>query len=317
MIYLSEENYQKQMDEICVPYLLSRLEDGYFCGWDGHSLHYQIYRADAPRGTVTICHGFTESIPKYRELIFMMLQDGLNVCAYEHRGHGWSYREVENYQYTHLRDFDEYVQDLDCFIAQKVSGLPGPHYLFTHSMGGAVGALWLEKGGSFFSRAALSSPMIAPARMGLPLWFCKALFGSAVFLGFGKKRLFTYDKERGEREWAPVGCDTSKARFDCNEANKRRFRECSNFAPTYGWINQGVRVTKKILAKGAPEEIAVPVCVFNAELDDTVLEPEQRSFIGRVPQGKFVQIEKATHTIFYCVDEVAHPYFDALLSWLR
>ena len=137
------------------------------------------------------------------------------------------------------------------------------------------------------------------------------------FLGFGKKRLFTYDKERGEREWAPVGCDTSKARFDCNEANKRRFRECSNFAPTYGWINQGVRVTKKILAEGPPEEIAVPVCVFNAELDDTVLEPEQRSFIGRVPQGKFVQIEKATHTIFYCVDEVAHPYCDALLSWLR
>ncbi len=312
--YICEADYRDQMEQLVQPFLDARAEDGFFPGYDGNPLHYCLYRADAPRGTVTIVHGFTECIPKYREFIYMMLCDGLNVCIYEHRGHGKSYRVVENLQYTHIDRFDEYIDDLDCFVTQLVTSLPGPHYLFSHSMGGGIAALYLERGGTFFQKAVLSSPMVAPNRGKYPLWLCKLIFGGAVLLGKKHERVFTYPAERGTPAWIEAN-DNSEVRWRFNENNKQEHPEYQNFAATYGWLNASIKVTERILAKGEPESIVTPTRLYRASLDTYVSVDMIERFAARIPGAELMRIEDSTHTLFMCKDSVTHPYYDSLLDY--
>ena len=72
------------------------------------SLHYLCYdaakfddlREDGAtatfRGAVVISYGFTENARKYSELIWYFLLDGYSVCVLEHRGHGYSVRDVDD-----------------------------------------------------------------------------------------------------------------------------------------------------------------------------------------------------------------------------
>ncbi len=312
--YLTEEQFQEQIDTIAVPYLEARKEEGFFQSYDGRPLHYCIYRADAPRGTVTVVHGFTETMPKYRELAYMLLCDGLNVCLYEQRGHGKSFRQIDNLQYIYLDDFSEYVRDLECFISQLVGGLSGPHYLYSHSMGGGISAMYLEQGSVFFKKAVLSSPMIAPQHGNVPFFAARLMCRFMVAVGRKAERVFLYPAERGLPEWDPVH-DSSEARFWCNEYVTRSCPEYQTFAPTYSWLDQSLAVPKKLLAKGAPESIAVPVRVYSAGRDTYVLNDAQKRFTDRVPSCDTVHFEEATHTLFMCTDEVTHAYFDSLLAY--
>ena len=135
---ISEKNYAADMANIVAPYLAQRREDIVFPGYDKKELHAARFTADNPQGTVSVLHGFTESIEKYREFIYELLCHGYNVCMLDQRGHGLSYRKVEDKTLTHIDRFEEYVKDMDCFVRDVASGMPGPHFLFSHSMGGAV-----------------------------------------------------------------------------------------------------------------------------------------------------------------------------------
>ena len=54
--------------------------------------------APQPRSVapVVISYGFTENARKYSELIWYFLLDGYSVCVLEHRGHGYSVRDVDD-----------------------------------------------------------------------------------------------------------------------------------------------------------------------------------------------------------------------------
>ena len=69
----------------------------------------------------------------------------------------------------HVRNFSEYVTDLETVMEQVVlPDCPPPIYALAHSMGGAVALKACHDGSRWFDRVVLSSPMIALAagRMG-------------------------------------------------------------------------------------------------------------------------------------------------------
>ena len=96
MIWITEENYADRMREEVEPFLAERSESGFFERIKGQTIYYEHFRADNPKGVIVISHGFTESIRKFSESVFYMLQAGYDVWGHDHRGHGRSFRSNKN-----------------------------------------------------------------------------------------------------------------------------------------------------------------------------------------------------------------------------
>ena len=155
---ITEEKYNEELTRYVLPFIRLNFEDGYMKSADGTRIHYGYVTTPA----IVISHGFTECMPKYYEMIYYFAKAGYSVYMVEHRGHGFSERSVSDMSMVTVNSFDDYVSDLDMFIREIVMKREGrrPLYLYGHSMGGAIAALYLEKHPEVFTKAVLSSPMI-------------------------------------------------------------------------------------------------------------------------------------------------------------
>lgn len=101
-------------------------------------------------------HGFCEFFGKYHELFYDFYHAGYAVFFYEQRGFGKSLREVSDKDAVYVGNFAEYVEDLKLFTDEvsKMMGKKLDLMLFAHSMGGCVGALYLEKYPETFKSSA-------------------------------------------------------------------------------------------------------------------------------------------------------------------
>ena len=310
------EDYAATMEKTVLPYIRARESAETVPGTDGRELYTCIYRADMPRGTVVIVHGFTENAHKYAELVHSLLRQGYNVLVYDQRGHGRSWRDpgVRSVDLTHVGRFEEYVEDLEKILEKELQGLTSPYYLFAHSMGGAVSALYLEKGGELFHKAVLSSPMIAASTSGVPAGVCKALCRGAMALGKGREKIFISGGYTGPEEFS-ASCATGRERFAWYDAQRQQVEAFRNSSPTYQWTLESLNVTGKILRPGAVEKIAIPVRVYSAELDTTVLNPAEREFAGRLRHGSIETVLGAKHEIYRSEDTVVFPWWESVLRY--
>lgn len=313
------ECYAAVMEETILPYLKEKEKVVPVKGADERELYCVTYDADAPRGAVLVLHGFTESTYKFSEVIYSLLRNGFSVVAYDQRGHGRSWRDEKvkaDPSLTHVGRFEEYVEDLEKVYDQVLSKMPKPYMSLSHSMGGAVTALYLEKHPETFSRAAMCAPMIAPRRGGMPLFAILGICGTEKALGKATKRIFLSKPYDGPEDFA-TSCATDKNRFAWYDAVKAARKEFSNNGPTYGWTLESMKVTGKILKKGAVERIACPVRLYSAENDSSVLNEPQEKFIARVKKGERVLVKGAKHEIYRSTDAVLFPWWKDVLTFLK
>ena len=313
-----EDNYAEVMDNDVLPYLKERREDRKLTVKDGKALHVVRYTASPGDrlGTVLILHGFTETTEKYRELAYYLLNFGYDVVIFDQRGHGLSSRDVEDMQLTHIDKFETYVADLEDVIASELPQSRKPCYLYAHSMGGAVAALYLEKNSDQpFEKAVLSSPMIAPERGGFPLWVSKAMAGAFIAFGQKKKRLFLSKAPEG-RESAEEAASNSVPRFEYYQDVKQSAPEYSNNGPSYAWTMESLKVTKKLLKKGQPEKIRIPVLLFVADGDTTVVKDDIVQIAERIPCGKLERVADCRHEIYYGPNCVLEDYIPRIIEFL-
>lgn len=111
------------------------------------------------KGTVLLLPGRTESVEKYGRAAADMVARGFSVITIDWRGQGLADRPLADRMIGHVGDFAEYQEDLDALVAQAdEAGLPQPHFLMAHSMGGCIGLRGLMRG--LRVRAAVfSAPM--------------------------------------------------------------------------------------------------------------------------------------------------------------
>lgn len=316
--FISAANYAEDMKNIVLPYLEERRQDEELTALDGAKIFTSFFTADEPKGTLFLLHGFTENIIKFSEVIYAFLNEGYSVCAMDQRGHGKSWRApgVGSYDLTHVDRFEDYLTDAELVYDRWMKDAPRPHILMGHSMGGAVAALTLERGILSFDKAILTSPMIAASTGGFPAWTGAAICRGAILFGKGKKRIFLAKPYTGEETFED-SCANSRERFDWYNEIKRTTPVYQNSNPSYRWTLESLKVTKKILAAGAPEKVKIPVLVFQAS-DDNTVEPEpQKVFAGRLPKGKLIRIENAKHEIYRSVDEVCQEWWDRIKEFLK
>ncbi len=307
--------YQETMDLEVLPYLEDRGEDLTVSGRGGCPLFVSFFTAENPRGTVFIVHGFTENAFKFSELIFSLVKNGYHVCAYDQRGHGRSWRDpvvAADPSLTHVDDFTDYVHDLDVVVGAVGNRIKEPLMVFCHSMGGAVTGLFMEQNPGVFKRAVFCAPMIAP-NTGVSNGMARALSGCLKALGRGKRRM-TGHPYSGPEDFA-TSCASGRERFDWYDAVKAANKAFYNNGPTVNWVHEAVKVTGALLAPGAVERITVPVRVYGAETDSSVLPGPQQAFADRLPDGRRTVVKGARHEIYRSPDAVLFPWWKEILEF--
>lgn len=308
--------YADTMANLVLPKLEKCRMDRTLNGAGGRKIAVDRYDGEPSKGTVAIVHGFTEAAIKYSELVCSLLQNGYSVLVYDQRGHGRSWRDerIRDGSLTHVDCFGEYVEDLKIICDQVLSEMPRPWYLFCHSMGGAVGTLFMEAYPEVFEKAVLCAPMIAPHLGGLSKGVVRALCRAMKAAGRGRSRVFNSKPWAGPEKFEE-SCATGRERFDWYDRVRVSNPLYQNNGPSYSWTLEAVNATEKILAAGQPERIQIPVRIYMAEIDNQVLPGEQKMLIARLSKCNWKVVPGSRHEIYRSPDEVLFPWWREILMF--
>ncbi len=143
--------------------LIMHKKENSFKNKEGLNLFYRTWQSDNPKATVLISHGYAEHSDRYDEFARYLVDNGFDVFALDHRGHGKSGGEQ-----THIDSFNQYVDDLHEFRKLVQEQTTNPLYLLGHSMGGAIAGLYAIKfqdglAGLILSSAYLKNAVKVPA----------------------------------------------------------------------------------------------------------------------------------------------------------
>lgn len=314
---ISEENYAELMTTIVEPELASVRRDGYMTFANDRKIHYEYYLCPEAKGSIVVSHGFTESAEKFREMDYYFLQAGYNVFALDHRGHGYSSREVDDNAVAHVERFSGYVGDLNAYVENVVKPHSGdlPLYIYAHSMGGAVATLYIQQFPDVFQKAILSAPMISPQTAGFPHWLTKTMTTFFRAVGKGKSMVFTESGFNPDATYE-TSHDTSKARFDYYLDKRRRTTQYQTCGASYNWVDQSLGIIPKMLDPKNCERIKAKVILFQPAEDASVEMEPQVEFISKVKGGRLVRIPNSRHEIYMSVNESLELYLDTIFQFL-
>jgi len=312
---LEEDRYCQEMAERVEPALSRARVTRFLRTPDGKTLHAEFYRAEQPRAGVVIVHGFTETTEKYRELVWYFLNQGLSVYLYDGRGHGRSSRETADSSVVHIDDFSTYVRDLHQVVRDVALPENGgrPLWLFAHSMGGAVAALYLEQHPGNFARAALSSPMIRP-RTYVPGSVARAVADRMVRRGRGEERIFIFRDGSEEEEFDQSACD-SRGRFDYYAEKRTKNPRLRTSGGSWGWLAAALRASDELIHPENVAKIRIPVLLLQAGRDRYVSTAAQEKFVNRLPDGRIARYPKAKHELYRAENALLADYMEKLLGF--
>ena len=295
-----------------VRYVAERMESGLFSRAKGQPIYYEHYRADQPKAVIVISHGFTESIRKYTESVYYMLQRGYEVWGLDHRGHGRSFRENSDPFVVHEGRFRNYVQDLK-FLMQKIvkpAAAGRPVFLYAHSMGGCIAALTIEQYPGLFQKAVLSSPMLGLSFGKVPV--------QVVYLGArGKKTRPVTPRSSFEEENFENSCDSSKCRYEYYYKKRLRDPSLQTCSASIGWGMEAVKACARARSALLASRIRIPVLLIQAGNDTMVKNASQHLFASRERSCEFVRIPGMKHELYMTDSDVLIPYWEKIFQFFE
>lgn len=315
MRWITEDHYEETMRAEVEPYLAARRESGFFERVKGQPIYYEHYRADNPKGVIVISHGFTESIRKFAESIYYMLQAGFEVWGEDHRGHGHSYRPNENPFVVHAEHFEDYVLDVKYLTETLVKPAAGalPLYLYCHSMGGCVGAWLIESYPHLFQKAVLSSPMLGLSFGKIPV---PVAYAFASIKGRG---------EKGKEPLSPVtafpvetyeeSASNSEPRFRYYYEKKLADPKLQTCGASTNWGKEAISACRRVSSGKEIAKIRIPVLMFQAEKDTFVKNAAQDEFAAKAKNCELVKLPGLRHELYFNEGESLQAYWERIFAF--
>ena len=316
--FFTDGEFNQALEEKILPWARENLKEGYVDCFDDSSkrIHYAYALNPNARGVVVVSHGFCEFITKFHEMLYFFYQAGYSVFMPEHRGHGFSHREVANPDIVHIDDFHTYVSDFENFFEKvvKEKAPEGPYILYAHSMGGAVGALFLERNPDLISKAILTSPMIEMTKGGQPK-ILQDLIKSISYAPFLSKKFCI-----GQHGYDGV-CkfEASSARSEARYAYtmRERAREVNyhTYGASFAWIRESLNISKEILKNA--QKVKASVILFQAGEDNLVVPEAQEAFAKDATDCKIIKMPGCKHELYSETDEMREIYLLKILEFLE
>ena len=127
---------------------------------DNSNLYGQSWRSTHLLGIVVIVHGYAEHSGRYQWAALQLVDRGFAIHTFDLRGHGKS-SGARNI----VRSYDECLTDLATFIHQVKLNEPNkPLFLFGHSFGGTIAALFTIRYKPLLTGLVLSSAFFGTNR---------------------------------------------------------------------------------------------------------------------------------------------------------
>ena len=250
-------------------------------------------------GTVVLLGGRTEFMEKYLETVSALNQRGMDVFSMDWRGQGLSGRMLKNPRKGYVRNYRDYVADLDQLIKTVV--LPrhqAPLILMAHSMGGNITLQYLGRFGNPIDRAILMAPLIRikisrrAELFGrrLSRWATRLGLGHAVIPSLGAQHTFLGPFKNN-------GLTSDRQRFHAIRRMMVANKQLAVTQVTYGWLNATFDAIDHIHEPGFARQITVPVLLAVAERDSVVSSDAIRQFAPRLSRHRITTIRGASHEI--------------------
>lgn len=300
---LSDSEFSTKIQDITAQ-LDQHRNSGYFNSFDGEKIFYEYFLAENSRASVVIVHGLSEFTKKYYEVTYYLLHLGYNVFLFDQRCHGLSCRLTDQVDLLHVDRFTDYAKDLEEYINRIV--LPAdskPVYLYAHSMGGAVCAMYLATHPDVVTKAVLSAPLFDPQIGKVPYWIARpAIFAVTVLLG-------AKAKSSRSREFNPEypfskSSDESFARFTHNMDMRRANVNYQSTPTSNGWVNGSLHLRTDILNNRVAGRIRTPILLISAQEDATVKNWAHARFAQLCPSCKLITLKNAKHAMLTGTPEI-------------
>lgn len=317
-IIIRDINFENKMILTVQPFLLDRMENGFFSRHLGEPIYYEHYKAENPIGTVVIIHGFSESAIKYYETIYYFLNSSYDVWIMEQRGHGRSFKSFHDPNVIHIENYNDLVEDMYYFVVNCV--IPGsdpelPLNVFAHSMGGAVAACFLERYPDIFSHAVLSSPMLKLNSGIVPYGALYVAVRTTIQAGRGR------DPLPGSSP-LPDHYDPSISLCTCRQRDEYFYhmrRSSPQFIanqPSCQTTYQFHLIASEAAQKVNAMKVSAKVLLLQAEKDSLVRPHGQHAFIRSVKDGKLVKLRDTRHEIYISNQYVLRQYWKLIRDHL-
>ncbi len=322
---LSEDTFFEQMTERVIPFINSHKTVHAVESIQGGNIHVETLVPDGEfHSVLVIFHGFCEFCAKYDEFSYYALQQGYAICRFDHRGHGFSPREKsveDNPSKVHIENFSTYVTDAKSVVDNIAKPLANrkPLFLFGHSMGGAIGAVYLTKHTEDFTAAILNSPMMQVYLLGFPLWLGYPITHIVRLV----KGNTTLNPAHREFPFDDLIFDTVK--HSATSKNRHSFfykirytdKRIQTWGGTMRWLCECLKAIKYIQRKRNAKKIATPILLLQAEYDATVMPKGQNNFAKKVQTCTLEIIKDANHEPFIGKNTISLPWYKKIFEFYK
>ena len=293
---ISDESFPEEIKKIESE--LSKIcSQGFFNSFDGKKLYYEYFLKQNAKASVVIVHGLSEFTKKFYEIIWYLLSCDYNVFVYDQRGHGRSFRMTKRSDMLHVGNFSHYARDLDLFINEvvlKASSLP--IYIYSHSMGGGISALYLAEHNDKVKKAVMSAPLFVPCvgKVSHRVAKMSALVCSIIF---GRKAKFPTSREFNPEIPHREGVDGAFSRWNYNMDLRRNNKEYQTTPMSNGWVYSSLCLYSQAVKGTKPDKIKTPILLISAKNDKVVEVSPQLEFADKCKACSLVSLESASHNM--------------------
>lgn len=293
-----------------------------FTGTGGCRLHYSSWQPAQATAALVLVPGRIEAGHKYAEFIADALHSGYQVFVLDHRGQGASDRLLPDPQRGYVKDFSDYVDDLQLFINNIVQpDCNLPLLAIAHSMGGAILAAYLQQQRSNPIQAAVfSSPMWGIHTSPLPAGIVPVVANCMRSLNQLWSQQAWYVPGQG-----PYQPKTFELNDLTHSAERYQwFRDLYQQYPQYQlggvswhWLAEALKACQKLSCGPVP---AIP-CMLLQGAEDTVVDNQQQRLVWQrwrqqQPLPDVVTIQDARHELLTETDQVRSQWFSAVNQFL-
>lgn len=285
---------------------------------------WELPEGAEPRAICVLLNGLTEFLEKYGEVADELRSRGFIVASVDWRSQGASERHRSSLRASHVGNFEEYDRDLGALLLQAVEPIqrlratPLPVIALAHSMGAHILLRFLHENPRRFAAAALISPMLDIQTGEYSPQFTKAMAFAYNLKGPSKSFIFgVEDRDPRDLAFADNRVTSDEARYERTKGLLKEQPFLRVHGPTFGWLGAAFHSLGRMARRGFAEDIATPLLVFGAGKDRVVRHDAVRAFAGRLPQGRYVEIEDAEHEILMEKDSIRARFwaeFDAFMD---
>jgi len=282
-------------------------------------LSYKTFEHPFEKGALLIVSGWTETHRKYAELIWEFYQQGYSVYFMDHRGMGFSTRLTSNPQQVHVDSVDDYVEDLRVFVEEVVRPISHEKmYVFAHSMGGLVTAIYLQEYSFQFDAAVFSAPLFQLNTGSIPESWALSITRSEVKKGNGKKYAMTqgdttFEKASNFKTQKTTHC---LKRWNKKIENWKKFPILLQGGSTNQWVLSVLEKTAA-LRKNGWKQMTVPSFILQASHDSYVINRGHKTVCSQAEMCKTKLYKNSYHELYLEVDSIRKNVLKDTLQFFR